>query len=451
MNTRFSGLLPDRLYPRLVLLIIFSMLAIFILTLTIFVNDRTQAFFLAQQTPLIGRIERLLVQFESAPERQRPALVNRFSALNFRIEMGANVASAPIGQKLALSRGELNGFTESFENIGRSYAWNIVKYQPDGNSTLTPRLYASTALRDGTAVSFNYILPQTPISPSNAYLALAVVLISVVIFASILARQLLKPLAQLEKHARALGRSLEIPPLATQGPEEIQAAGAAMNTLQRRLKDMESERKEMLTAVSHDLKTPITRMLLRTEFMDDEVLVGKFTHDLLEMEGMINDALTFIRTHTDAEQLEPTDIYELLNASVQESIEMGNDVSRVGNPAGEEKVQVILPLRKKMIKRCIDNLISNGVKYGQSVECDLIEEDDRVVLTFTDQGPGLPDDQLDKVFEPFYRIETSRNKASGGHGLGLAICLQIARSHGGNVTLENRAGLGLVAKLALNN
>ena len=128
---------------------------------------------------------------------------------------------------------------------------------------------------------------------------------------------------------------------------------------------------------------------------------------------------------------------------------MGNNIVLIGDSGREQLAPVMLPIRRKMLKRCIDNLISNGIKYGDSVECTLIADSNNIVLSFADQGPGLPEDQLDKVFEPFYRMETSRNKASGGHGLGLAICMQIAKSHGGKVTLENRSDYGLIAKLSL--
>ncbi|MEX2132217.1 MAG: sensor histidine kinase, partial [Pseudohongiellaceae bacterium] len=134
---------------------------------------------------------------------------------------------------------------------------------------------------------------------------------------------------------------------------------------------------------------------------------------------------------------------------VAEFNELGHKVSIVSAAAGNKMTPLLIPLRKNMMKRCISNLLSNGIKYGQCVACSLVENAESVELVFADKGPGLPVNQLDKVFEPFYRLESSRNKTSGGHGLGLAICLQIAKAHGGNVTLENDLHKGLIARLTL--
>jgi signal transduction histidine kinase len=441
--------MPERLYPRVVLLLFFGMLSVFIITFAILANERTQAFFLAQQSPQLNRIERLLSGFESSAPRQRRNMANRFDAPNFRIELGEVRNTGMWGAEIASGQKEVQRFTDAFEGVGRNYAWQIRRYKSDSDDSQPVRVYASTTLMDNTPVSFNYPFPSPPVSLSRAYLALGLAFTLAILIALILARILLRPLTQLAEHSNALSRSLAAPMLPEAGPTEVKAAAKAMNQMQKKLLALDEQRKQMLSAVSHDLKTPITRMLLRTEFMEDRTLTEKFIKDLKEMEGMINETLDFIKTQAQNEKAEPTDIVALLQEAAAEFSEMGHSVQVTSDAQEPHAMGVFVPVRRKLLKRCITNLLNNGIKYGKALECKVQANTDFIVIKFTDQGPGIPEDQLSKVFDPFYRTDVSRNKNTGGHGLGLTICRQIAVAHGGDIWLENNPHGGLTANLRL--
>lgn len=438
----------NRLFPRLALLIFLSLLSTVFIAAAILVNERTEIFFLAQQSPQIGRIERLLANFESVSEQQRRNLVNRFDAPNFHIEYATNNREAELGQEIALGGNELNRFLAAFTNEGSDYIWQLKWYRAGTVENEFTRVYAATTLEDGNFISFTYPLPSAPVSLSRAYLALVAALICIVVLTVVLVRRMLNPLALLTQHAYALGKTLDTPLLEEAGSEEVKAVAHAMNHMQTRLQDMELQRKQMLSAISHDLKTPITRMMLRTEFLKDTGLADKFVHDLADMEDMVNEALGFIKTQTQSEKVVATELRSLLREAVAEFREAGHR-DQVNLQTPDNAVEIWSPVQPKLLKRCLMNLLSNGVKYGEAVTCALLETADSVQFVFTDRGPGLPKEQLEKVFDPFYRVESSRNQATGGHGLGLSICRQIAISHGGNVSLQNNPDGGLIARLLL--
>jgi signal transduction histidine kinase len=271
-----------------------------------------------------------------------------------------------------------------------------------------------------------------------------VLLLAAVIGVSLIAvRWATRPLKTLADAADELGKNINRPPLAETGPTEVARAARAFNTMQSRLAEYLRERTQVLAAMSHDLKTPITRLRLRAELLDDAQLRVKFGNDLQEMEAMVASALDFLRGMDNGEPEQPVDVNALLESLQADLRETGGVVTIEGQAAGPYAG------RPQALKRCLANLLENAIKYGTSAQVLVEDQADRLQISILDQGPGLPPDQMIKVFEPFYRVEGSRNRDTGGTGLGLAIAKNVAELHGGGITLHNRTEGGLAAVLTL--
>jgi signal transduction histidine kinase len=267
--------------------------------------------------------------------------------------------------------------------------------------------------------------------------------VSVIALSLLAVRWLTRPLGVLALAADELGRDIRRAPLAEQGPAEVRRAAASFNTMQARLQTYLREREQMLAAVSHDLRTPITRLRLRAELIEDESLRAKFARDLAEMESMTAAALDFLRGARADEPLRPVDVPALLDSLQADMEEAGHEV-RV-----QARAAAPFPARPLALKRCLANLIENAVKYGTRAEVRLEDDGRELRITVADDGPGIPEAEFERVFEPFYRIEGSRSRETGGVGLGLSVARDIVRAHGGELTLRNRPGGGLEVAVTL--
>lgn len=199
----------------------------------------------------------------------------------------------------------------------------------------------------------------------------------------------------------------------------------------------------MLAAVSHDLRTPLTRLRLRAELVDDLEQQGKIVADIVEMEEMVNSTLAFFRDDAVAEAVRPLDLASLVRTVVNEWTDMGHEVALLDCPP------CAIEGRPVGLKRALVNLIENATRYGDRARVSLGRGPSEAILTVDDDGSGVPQEKLEEVFEPFVRLETSRSRATGGVGLGLALVRSVVRAHGGSVKLENLAGRGLRATLRL--
>lgn len=279
--------------------------------------------------------------------------------------------------------------------------------------------------------------------PVHLFGNLALMLAVVLVLIWFVARMTVRPLTQLAAAARGLGEDLRQTPLSEDGPSEVREAAQAFNAMQQRIRHDIEERERFLAAVSHDLKTPVTRLRLRSELLADENLRERMLRDLDEMQHMLSGSLDFLRGNAADEPSSPIDMVALLESLVDDQIEMGHEVSLTA-PAS-----LRFTGRPQALRRAIGNLIDNALKYGKRATVELKAEDDSLRIVVEDEGSGLPEEELEKVFEPFYRVETSRNRETGGVGLGLAIVRQIARRHGGEVSLSTCPSGGLRATLQL--
>jgi len=303
---------------------------------------------------------------------------------------------------------------------------------------------AQVRLRDGALVTFDARQSaQTASWPYRLLLSLAVLLVAVVAVSLVAVRWATRPLNALADAAGELGRNINRPPLEEKGPAEVIRAARAFNTMQARLAGYIRDRTRILAAMSHDLKTPVTRLRLRSELLDDPQLRAKFTGDLEEMESMIGATLDFLRGLENGEPVKSVDVMALLESLQADMAEMGGRVRIEGSSLAP------YPGKPQALKRCLANLLENAVKYGKSARVLLDDNDARLEIRIQDEGPGLAPVELEKVFEPFYRVEGSRSRDTGGTGLGLTIAKSVAEAHGGSLVLRNRAEGGLEAVLVL--
>jgi signal transduction histidine kinase len=313
------------------------------------------------------------------------------------------------------------------------------QFPPDGVSILT-----QVRLRDGVWASFDTQVTEASASLPWRLLSTLLILLGTVLVLSLVAvRWVTRPLHLLASAADELGRDINRPPLPEGGPIEVNRAAHAFNTMQARLIEVMEERTRLLTAMSHDLKTPLTRMRLRSELLLDDTLRESFDRDLGEMEAMVTQTLEFMRGLTQREPVQNVDIIGLLESVQADNEAMGRIVTISG--------QLTRPWRGalQLLKRGIANLVDNAVLYGQSAEIAVEERPGQLTIRVRDHGPGIPDSEIEKVFQPFYRIERSRSRETGGTGLGLSIARNIARTLGGEVRLRNHEAGGLEATLTL--
>ncbi|HSK39726.1 MAG TPA: ATP-binding protein, partial [Arenibaculum sp.] len=257
------------------------------------------------------------------------------------------------------------------------------------------------------------------------------------------ARRLTAPIAAFAEAAERLGVEGEVRLLPETGPREIRSATQAFNQMQERLRRFVDDRTQMLAAISHDLRTPLTRLRLRAEFVEDPDQQRRMLADLDEMETMISSTLIFARDDARREPRTRIDVAAMLQTIADDLADAGHGVSYAGPP------RRIFACRPVALRRAVGNLVDNAVKYGGTAEITLADEPGRIVILVEDAGPGIPDGELERVFAPFHRLERSRSRDTGGTGLGLSVARTVAHAHGGDAVLENRAGGGLRARLIL--
>ncbi len=305
----------------------------------------------------------------------------------------------------------------------------------------------SLSLRDGTPLRL-ILRPQPEFSwsrpHSSRWMLYAIFFpVCLALLAYVVARMATRPLEDLAKAAARLGGDINRPPLVERGPVEVRDAAAAFNAMQARIRRYVEERSEMLAAIAHDLQTPLTRLRLRLEKVSDTELRDKLVDDMASMQSMIREGLD-LATSVDAGGLmQLVDIDSLLSSVCADAADAGHNVTLTG------QTRASIPAIPGALQRCLNNLIDNALKYGGYARVTAGREDRNIVIRVADGGPGIPEAQMERVFDPFYRLETSRSRESGGTGLGLTIARNIAHKHGGTLTLRNIPGGGLECLLAL--
>lgn len=301
-------------------------------------------------------------------------------------------------------------------------------------------------LQDGARVRVTFIPPRPPppFAPHPEVLIYGTLfLLSIGVLAAIIARMTMRPLKQLAQAATELGNDIDRAPLPERGATEIRQAAAAFNAMQSRIRHHIKQHAQILAAITHDLQTPLTRLRLRLEKVEDTELRGKLISDLSAMQSMVREGLDLARSMNTAETMQALDLDSLIDSVCADAADAGQDVTFSGNTS------VSVLARPTALRRCLTNLLDNAVKYGRHAHVSAAHEHGYAVIRIRDGGSGIPEGEREKVFEPFYRLENSRSRDTGGTGLGLTIARNIAEQHGGTIKLRNHSEGGLEVTVAL--
>jgi len=285
------------------------------------------------------------------------------------------------------------------------------------------------------------LIAPLPVVHLVAYLAGLSLIIMLLTFA--IARHSMRPLRQLAQAATRLGADLDAVVLPVEGSAVARHAAAAFNSMQTRIRAQVQHRTHMLAAITHDLQTPLTRLRLRVEKVADASLRERLVDDLGMVQEMVRNGLDLARSMESAEPRHLLDIDSLVDSLCADASEAGMDVQSDG------RSHAFVMAQATQLRRCLDNLVSNAVKYGGRARLVIGTRDENVTVAVRDDGPGIPEERLAEVFDPFVRLEPSRSRDTGGTGLGLTIARNVALGHGGSLTLANRSEGGLEARLTL--
>ena len=304
--------------------------------------------------------------------------------------------------------------------------------------------YMAVKLRDGSWLVFTGYARNWGLSQSQRLLIwIGVLVASFVVVSTIAARQLTRPIKDFAKAVRQAGANPQAPPIGESGPKELRDVIAAFNEMRAQIEEFVGYRTAMLAAISHDLRTPLTRMRLRGEFIQDKTQQARLFRDVDDMRAMIDGALSFFKG---AEADEATRTFDL--PGILQSIADDYADQTVEIPYSGPSLMAYTG-RPLALKRAFTNLIENAVKYGTPPKVTLALTDEGVIVTIRDDGPGIPEEAMDQVFKPFYRVDKSRNRMTGGVGLGLTAAQAIVRGHGGDIVLSNHLKGGLEARIVL--
>jgi signal transduction histidine kinase len=460
---------PRSLFGRLVVIITLGLLLAPALGSLTFLRERRDIVFDTAALHEAWRVSDIVKVVEAAPPEQRQLLLAAIDGPDF------HVATAPIPFGAADSS-DRDTAASSFGAVLRNQlggdhvvrdAVDVPAHRPFpwlprlwSRREATPVSASSTAHASVAGIPLRYVVDvqlrdgswltltssprlQPPPAPgSGLWLDLALRLLVVIVIALFAVRLITRPLDVLSNAAVALGKNINQAPLVERGPIEIRRAARAFNEMQARIISYVRDRTRILAAVSHDLRTPITRMRLRMELSPPSPMQAKALADLREMQDMIDDTLAYVRgVECGAAQVE-VDVVGLLTSLRADAEDAGHEVAISG------RCKPFL-CNAGALRRCVDNLLKNAIAYGGEVSIDVLDEDDTLVIAVCDRGPGIPQAQIEQVFEPYYRLEGSRSRDRGGAGLGLSIARDIARAAGGEITLRNLVDGGLEAMIRL--
>jgi len=454
-------MVPRSLFGRLVLVLLGGLLLAALATAYLNLSERDRLLYraggmqLAQRIADVSRLldsmppaeRRRIVEVFNAPplaiSLERPALEPEPAEDDFQLAMFSSGLSFALGEGLQATIVRRAGAPAAVPDMSAMHRGMGGGMRGMGMGPGSANFIVQVQLRDGTRVTFDsFLSPQDEDVPLRLAATLVILLGTVLALSLVAVRWVTRPLSTLATAAEKLGEDINRPPLPATGPTEVRRAAKAFNTMQSRLARFIADRTRVFAAMSHDLKTPLTRLRLRTELLEDEALRAKFAKDVEEMESMIAQTLDFMRDGAAREPAQPVDVMALLESLQTDYQDAGQGF--------EIRGAVARPIsgRPRALRRCLTNLLDNALRYGRGARIEVDERPRELAIRVLDEGPGIPEAELERAFEPFWR-EASRSRETGGTGLGLGIARNIARAHGGEVTLRNRAGGGLEATLTL--
>ncbi len=446
-------LLPDSIRTRTVFVLLVGLTVSHIGSTLVYSTDRDQALVAATEQSFADKLAVLAVLIDNAPPTVRPQVAAAISSPDLEVSWGpasavppAHTDSQPYGliqRSLGAHFGRLD---DSNLHVVLSSApppaaaGHLLHGLPNGQV-----LQVAVGLTDASWINFRQHLPGAVNSWSlNSLLSTLVMVAATLVLSCWATGWITAPLAGFARAAERLGMDVGAPPLPEDGPSEVRAAARAFNQMQRRIRSFVDDRLQLLAAISHDLRTPITRLRLRTEQLPvAPEPQAKMLADLDEMERMVASSLAFAKDEATSEPRQAIDLSALLGAICDEASDAGQDAEFAWDG------RLVYRGRPLALKRLFTNLVENAVRYGGRAKVSAVRQTSGVRVLVEDEGPGIPEAQFEAVFKPFFRLEQSRNRRTGGMGLGLANTRTIARAHGGDVSLENRVEGGLRAIVSL--
>jgi len=462
-----SRLLPKSLFGQTLLILLAGLIVSHVVGSWIYTSDREQAVRAVGGFAAAQRITNLTRLVQDAPREWRDRIVATLSDQTFRVSLSGAPPAMAGADDTAVAQA-IKAFLVDQLSLPPARQPRVSAAVPDGSifaglhGPMIGRgpmmhgfggfgqfggfrdLQVAVPLPDGQWLSFATALPESGPSFSGQFLISMGLMAAIILAVSVWAvRRVTAPLASLSAAAERLGNDLNAPPVPETGSVETRQASRAFNAMQARLRALIENRTRMLAAISHDLRTPLTLLRLRAENVSDAPERDKMLATIAEMDAMIAATLQFARDEATGEPRRQTDIAALLASLI-------DDMADTGLPVAMQPAQpIICECQPGALKRALSNLLDNAVKYGKRAHAAIRSTSQGVEITIDDEGPGIPEDELARVFLPFYRVEGSRSRETGGIGLGLAIALSVVQAHGGRLTLSNRPAGGLRASITL--
>lgn len=427
------------LSSRVFFVLLVGIAAAVCLTLWLAHNERQQSLMESREAHYLERAEQLVLAIDALPANNRPDFIQMLPRLGMRIRLNPNLQEA-LAQKTKNAQAMAEKLGADFQVTSLPF----VSCPFSSSSTRFCENFAVT-LHDGMHISFILQPPKKTLPPlqSSFYQYLFFFLLCIAVLVYFVTRMTIQPLQKLSQAALDLGNDINHPPLEVSGATELKQASSAFNAMQARIRHYIEQRTQMLAAITHDLQTPLTRLRLRIEKVADEDLRNKLINDLSAMQNMVREGLQLARSIDNPEQRQQVDLDSLLESVVTDATDAGQPVTLEG------KAQMSIKAQPQALARCINNLIDNALQYGRYAAISVKPGERFATVHIRDGGPGIPSTELENVLTPFYRLETSRSRASGGTGLGLTIARNICEQHGGSLTLQNHPEGGLVVTLQL--
>ena len=467
-------LLPGSLAGRLTLLLLLALAIAQGIAVFLFAEERVEAVRHAHRDNVMvraGTVARLLTETPNALHGPIVSAAStdfvRFSLTREPLvgEVGTDTRAAAIARDLSVA------LDVGRERIRVAQPWSRHRYEhhrgdrddhrrPDsrddddeGDHHHGPKRWrrhwftASVAMGDGRWLNVA-VGPPPGAPPWGRTFLLAFVLsaLGVAVVTVLMGRRISRPMQRLATAADRLGRGEEVDDLPEAGPAEMRSTVRAFNLMRERLDRFVRDRTAMLAAISHDLRTPITSLRIHAELVEDERMRAKIVAALDEMQRMTEETLAFIREDMRQEETRTVDLHALVDSVAADLADLGHEIAV---PEFAESGRVLVACRPVALRRAFRNLLENAGAYGVRATVQIVRDDAQLLVVIQDEGPGIPEADLERVFEPFVRLEESRSRDTGGTGLGLAIARTIVRGHGGDIWLENRDEGGLRATVAL--
>jgi len=428
-----KNLLPKRLFYRALLIVAIPIIVLQIVITFVFFDSLWIKTNKGMTRALVGEMKTFITAYDNGKYNN-----NDLSGL-FSIYLDLNVEY----KKNTLFKIEIN--ERWFSPIDRTLRRELKSAFGNENYWFDTTSYKELILiniKDNNGL-FEFLIPKDRVTSASARMfALWITLpaLLMISIAIIFLKNQTKPIVNLAKAAAKFGRGENIDEYRPSGASEIRQAGLEFDRMRKRIIRHLNQRSEMLSGISHDLRTPLTRLKLQLSFIKDENLSKKMALDIDEMQTMLNEYLQFTSS-TYQEKDETFDISELANNIIKKY--------NIDNVSSKLSSRIYINGRKNLIQRSLDNIIGNSIKYAKRINFELVKKDNNVVITVDDNGPGIPENEYQNVFKPFYKIDKSRGDSKSSVGLGLSIASDIIKSHGGNILLEKSPLNGLRVRIFL--